>query len=113
MIQSIVKVLSKTFNFSDRLSRKDYWSYAIPFILIYFMTIILEANNGNEYLSILFLLLFSITNLSAGVKRLHDSNCSGWYMMFVAIPVIGFFAHIYLMTRPSTVGRNKYGEKPL
>ena len=45
-----------------------------------------------------------------GVRRLHDINLSGWWMIISMIPLLGLFFIIVLMILPGTQGPNKYGQ---
>ena len=42
-----------------------------------------------------------IPTLALTVRRLHDTGRSGWYYLFIIIPVAGLFIMIYFLTSPS------------
>lgn len=52
--------------------------------------------------------------LAAGVKRFHDRDKSGWWMLINLVPVAG---HVWYLIEcgflPGTTGPNKYGPDPL
>ena len=63
-------------------------------------------------------LLFSIlviANLipvfAAGVRRVHDSNKSGWWILISFVPIIGLYIIVLLITDGSK-GKNRFGPKP-
>ena len=47
------------------------------------------------------------------VKRLHDLNKSGIWILAQPIPLAGLALFGFLMLRPGTKGPNKYGDDPL
>ena len=60
-----------------------------------------------------------IPNLAVIVRRLHDRDMSGWWLLgyFVAamipfVNIIAGIAMLVLMCLPGTVGPNKYGPDP-
>lgn len=54
------------------------------------------------FLSVLKIILLSI-------RRLHDTECNGWHLLFVIIPFVGWIYFIYIMLGGGTKGDNRYG----
>ena len=50
--------------------------------------------------------------IAQDVKRLHDVDKSGWFVLFLIIPVINFILGIYMLFADGTVGPNRYGNDP-
>ncbi|MEL7222884.1 MAG: DUF805 domain-containing protein [Bacteroidota bacterium] len=46
------------------------------------------------------------------VRRLHDTNKSGWYILISLIPLIGAIVLLVFLVTDSDVGSNKYGPNP-
>lgn len=44
-------------------------------------------------------------------RRLHDLGWSGWWQLFILVPVLGLFLRIYLWCQPGTPGPNSYGQR--
>ena len=59
------------------------------------------------------LLLIGLPGLSVMVRRLHDTNRSGWWYFISFVPVIGGIWLLVLMCLPGTEGRNDHGPDPL
>ena len=106
-------------DFSGRASRPEYWW----FILAYFVTLmavsIVEGKVGlsgmifGAYGPITLLLALGvfIPCLAVGVRRLHDTDRSGWWMLISVVPIVGL-ALIYFLALPGTGGVNQYGSPP-
>ena len=110
------------FSFEGRISRSILWQKLIaPYVLLnlisykFFHVGKIDADIDN--FSVFFVLLnivFFIPFFTMGVKRCHDRNKSGWFMLVTLIPVIGtlwFLIEIYFVK--GTRGANKYGPDPL
>ena len=50
--------------------------------------------------------------LSAGVRRFHDMNKSGWTVLWALIPIIGALIVLGMLAGDGTKGKNKFGPKP-
>ena len=87
------------FDFSGRSSRSEYWWWFLFFFLV-----------GLIPFAGLFLL---VPNLAIGVRRLHDINRTGWWVLFAILFFWLLFIPplllLYWATRPSDQRDNKYG----
>jgi len=86
-------VLKNYATFSGRARRKEYWMFFLISALISIVLTLLDILLGTysvEYeaglFSGLYSLLVLIPSIAVGVRRLHDTNRSGWYML---IPIYG------------------------
>ena len=108
-------------SFEGRACRKEYFSivifcfgsaYAISILLGLFAPVELVRQIAPK-LPYIFSLIFGIPVISAGVRRLHDSNRSGWWFWIQVLPFIGFLWYVILMFLKGNSGPNNYGEDPL
>ncbi|WP_420187202.1 DUF805 domain-containing protein [Bacteroides pyogenes] len=51
-------------------------------------------------------------SLAQSVKRLHDLDKSGWFILLCFIPVVGWIFALYMLFADGTVGPNRYGDDP-
>lgn len=109
-------VVGNFVNFSGRASRSEYWRFTAVTVVIGFVFSVLRFIFGNTFLGSLFnLLSFAYTcavflpSLGIAVRRLHDINKSGWFLLLPFIPIIGLVYIIYLLAKPGDVGDNQYG----
>ena len=54
-----------------------------------------------------------IPAISAGVRRLHDTNRSGFFLLLSFIPFIGGIILLFFLIAEGTKGKNKFGPDPL
>ena len=109
-------------NFSGRARRAEYWYFVLGQICVALpLHLISMAGmmNGGSALSIvgfaiygLFILGTLIPTLAVSVRRLHDTNKSGWYYFIALIPAIGSIILLVWFLTDGDRFRNNYGEDP-
>ena len=108
-IESIQTCYKKFFDFSGRASKSEYWWFQLYNTILYILTFVFQND-----LALLFSILV-IANLlpvfAAGVRRVHDSNKSGWWILISFVPIIGLYIIVLLITDGSK-GKNRFGPKP-
>lgn len=118
-----LKVLQQYADFNGRARRKEYWYFFLINFLISFGIAFIGGILGfmNPESSLAFLpsalamiygIAVFIPGLAVGVRRLHDTNRSGWWMLIGLIPLIGSIILIIFFVEDSQPGTNRYGENP-
>ena len=109
-------LLNNYANFSGRAQRSQYWWFALfSFIVSAILSVIDTAIFGADIgvLAALWSLAVLIPSLAVGVRRLHDIDRSGWWLLIGLVPLIGFLVLIYWFIQRGTDGPNQYGNDPL
>jgi uncharacterized membrane protein YhaH (DUF805 family) len=98
MKNTILDALKKSFTFTGRATRKDFWSfYLFIFLVCVVFSILLVLTEGSilgsiiGFLGVLLMLALLIPYISISVRRLHDLNMSGFWLCFLnpfGLPVI-------------------------
>ena len=111
--ESISICLKKYFNFKDRASRSEYWYFQLLVTPIFIWAQF--PSNDNQILIIQLILTFGliIPAIAAGVRRFHDKNKSGWWILISFIPFVGSIIVLVLLIDKGTEGSNKFGNYPL
>ena len=108
-VQSIQTCYKKFFDFSGRASKSEYWWFQLYTIIIYGMQFVFQ---GDLVLVFSILVIANIIPLyAAGVRRLHDTDKSGWFVLISIIPILGLIIFFLLMADGSK-GKNRFGPKP-
>ena len=68
---------------------------------------------GFGALSALFGLITIIPYLAVSVRRLHDTNRSGWWILIAFVPIIGTILLIVWYCFDSDAVDNRFGENPI
>lgn len=118
-----VKVLKQYADFEGRARRKEYWMFfLINFIIsmaIGFVSGFIGGMSGDPSMASITMLppmLYSLgvllPSIAVGVRRLHDTNRSGWWLLIGLVPLIGAIVLIVFFVQDSQAGSNQYGENP-
>ena len=111
--ESITTCFRKTFTYSGRASRSEYWWFmafhnSLPilwFILGSALSSIYSGENASEYLTAFLYILFGsywllwMPTLSASIRRGHDIESAGFLTILLAIPLLFialFLVHEYI-----------------
>jgi uncharacterized membrane protein YhaH (DUF805 family) len=104
--------------FYGRSRRKEYWMFTlfhflVSFGLLLFALAIREMVNGTTALALysVYSLLAIIPSTSCTVRRLHDTDKSGWWLLVSAIPFVGLIVLVFLALDGDS-GSNRYGSDP-
>jgi uncharacterized membrane protein YhaH (DUF805 family) len=104
--------LQNVFNFNGRASRSAYWWYAFALIIASIVLgAIAGATGSTAFLLLVYIVLLvaSLSALSLGVRRLHDSGKSGWLLLLGIIPFIGGIIVLVFTCLPGNPGPNQFG----
>ena len=114
-----IVVLKKYAVFSGRARRMEYWYFALFNLLISIglsfvdiMTGTLSPEIGIGLLSGLYTLAVLIPSIAVSVRRLHDTDRSGWWLLLLLIPLIGVIVILVFMVLDSNPETNEYGPNP-
>jgi uncharacterized membrane protein YhaH (DUF805 family) len=103
-------------NFSDRASRSEYWFWVLFVILVSIVTGILDAlifpGNYVSPINTLANLALFLPGLSVGIRRLHDIDRTGWWVL-LAFTIIGVIVLLIWACTKGTPGPNRFGSDPL
>ncbi|MBO7611102.1 MAG: DUF805 domain-containing protein [Elusimicrobia bacterium] len=104
-------VFKHFFDFKGRAGRKVFWLFTLNTIIIDLVLSYFLNNLGvvGVILSVAFSILLFFPTLGLDVRRLHDINLSGWWVLIFIIPILGFVALLVFACTPGTEGENKYG----
>lgn len=103
-----LKALKSYAVFEGRSRRKEYWMFTLVNLII---SMILAALSFGTLQNIYALVMF-IPSISVSVRRLHDTNRSGWWLLLGLIPFLGALVLIYFFIQDSHPGMNQYGPNP-
>jgi uncharacterized membrane protein YhaH (DUF805 family) len=114
-MEHYTKVLKNYSDFSTRATRTEYWMFTLINFLIMVGISIIVGTMGkfiSGIVSVIYGLLVIIPGLAVSVRRLHDTNRSGWWLLIGFVPFIGVIVILLFMISDSTPGANTYGPNP-
>ena len=111
--ESISTCFKKYFVFQGRASRSEYWWFQLLVAPAYVMASFIDEGSPIFIISLTICVVSFIPAIAAGVRRLHDTNKSGFFLLVAVIPFIGSLIMLFLLIPEGTKGRNQYGDNPL
>jgi len=111
--QAISSGFSNYVNFSGRAARSEYWFWVLFVVLAEIVTSGIDYVIGIELVTSIFALATLIPGIAVGVRRLHDTDRSGWWLLLGLIPLVGGIILIIWFCGKGTDGSNQFGPDPL
>jgi uncharacterized membrane protein YhaH (DUF805 family) len=111
MFDYYVMAMKRYFQFQGRSRRSEYWYFYLLVLIANILGAVIDNATGladaqgNGPIGSVISLVHLVPSISAGVRRMHDINKSGWWLL---VP----FYNIYLLAKNGDVGSNRFGEDP-
>ena len=122
MTTAVKTVLGKYATFSGRAPRSEYWWWLLAMIILFTVLALIDGAlvapmlgfeafqpDAGQPLSFMVSLGLLLPNLAVSVRRLHDTDRSGWWLLVGLIPVIGTIVLLIFYVQPGTDGSNQFG----
>lgn len=133
--EAIKTCFGKYASFTGRARRSEFWWFWLFTIIVSFILSIIDSalgwatNFGNQAvevsgtfspllsgnvgaLSTIWSLAVLLPIISVTVRRLHDTDRSGWWWWIVLVPCVGWIVLLVFMVLDSTPGDNRFGPNP-
>jgi uncharacterized membrane protein YhaH (DUF805 family) len=110
--EAINTCFSKYATFDGRAARPEYWYFAL---FVFIVDLVLQAleRTGLGYIAIIANVLFSLAvllpSIAVGVRRLHDIDRSGWWLLIGLVPIVGVILLLVWACMRGTQGANRFG----
>ncbi|WP_417659408.1 DUF805 domain-containing protein [Pseudidiomarina sp.] len=114
-----IAVLKKYAVFTGRARRSEYWFFVLFNVIISLVLGFIDGflalgdpEAGIGLLSVIYGLAVLIPSIAVGVRRLHDTDRSGWWLLISLIPLIGGIVLLVFFVLDGTPGENRFGPNP-
>ncbi|SFL83063.1 DUF805 domain-containing protein [Marinobacter zhejiangensis] len=106
-------VIKNYAGFSGRARRKEYWMFALINIAIVIALSVIEGILGIPgIISAIYGLALLVPSLAVGVRRLHDTGRTGWWLLLALIPLVGPIVLLVFFCMEGNSGSNDFGADP-
>lgn len=123
-MESVSTVLTKKYaTFEGRASRSELWWFFLFNLLVQIALQVLAialAGSGDQTMALIggvpiliYVLAVLIPSLAVSVRRLHDTDRSGWWLLISFVPIVGFIVLLVFYCQRGTDGPNRFGPDPL
>jgi uncharacterized membrane protein YhaH (DUF805 family) len=116
-----LEVLKKYAVFSGRARRKEYWMFTLFNVLISialtFVDVLALGHDMGDpesigIISTIYSLAVLLPGLAVTIRRLHDTDRTGWWVLIALIPLLGAIVLLVFMCLDGTRGKNRFGVNP-
>lgn len=115
-----LKVVRNYAVFEGRARRKEFWLYELIYIIFFSALALIDRFIGSYdvegqigLLSGLLALGLLLPTIGVTIRRLHDTDRAGWWLLLVFLPIIGGIWLLVLMVLGGSAGENRFGPDPL
>lgn len=103
--------------FSGRARRSEYWWFVVFTSVIATFASIFDVIFGTQFgrtglIQVLATLALLLPSLAVGVRRMHDVDQSGWWLLLLIIPVLGALILMLVFFVRDSGPDNQYGPSP-
>ncbi|MFI6066542.1 DUF805 domain-containing protein [Micromonospora sp. NPDC051227] len=117
---AIKSVFSQYVGFSGRARRSEYWWFALFTVLVSIAAAILDSALGltfvegssSGFIGLVVSLALLLPTLAVAVRRLHDTDRTGWWVLIGLVPLVGAIVLIVFFVQDGTPGANRFGPSP-
>ena len=107
-------ILERYAEFGGRSTRPEFWWFALFYLLLSIAIAMIGAISETlgGIVNLLVWLALLVPSLAVSVRRLHDTDRTGWWILLYLVPVIGTVVLIVFFLLPGTPGDNRFGPDP-
>ncbi|WP_425221136.1 DUF805 domain-containing protein [Pseudomonas sp.] len=105
-------VLKKYVEFQGRARRKEYWMFILFNILASIICGVIDGILGIMLLVPLYSLAVLLPSIAVCIRRLHDTNRSGWWILISLVPFVGSIILLIFLCIEGDAGDNRFGPNP-
>jgi uncharacterized membrane protein YhaH (DUF805 family) len=109
--QAISSGFSNYVKFSGRAVRSEYWFWILFIVVGHIVAAIIDAVLGIYAIRPLFHLATILPTIAVAVRRLHDTDRTGWWILIGLIPIVGWIILIIWYCEKGTPGPNRFGSE--
>ena len=111
--------LQKYADFSGRAPRAEYWWFYLLTMIAFVVAIFLDGMIGSDFggtgygmITAIAGLALIIPSIAVGIRRLHDTDRSGWWLLIALVPLVGAIVLLVFYVTEGTKGENRFGPDP-
>ncbi|RBP08196.1 uncharacterized membrane protein YhaH (DUF805 family) [Roseiarcus fermentans] len=103
--------VKKYADFQGRANRPEFWWFMLAVLIATLIAAIIddELIGGGEIVETIVGLATIVPSLAVGVRRLHDTDRSGWWQLLHLLPLIGLIVLIVWWVTPGNAAPNRFG----
>lgn len=122
MPTAVKTVLGKYATFNGRASRSEYWWWSLALVISFVVLGLIDGAliapllgferfepRAGGPLTVLACIAIVVPSIAVTIRRLHDTDRSGWWILVGVVPVVGNLVLLFFYIQAGTEGENQFG----
>ncbi len=110
--EAVSTCFKKSVVWEGRAPRAEYWWFELAQLLIIVAALIIDQIIGTGFIYIIAVIALILPSIAVLIRRLHDTDRSGWWFWIMILPIIGSIVILVFTLIAGDEGDNKYGPNP-
>ncbi len=110
--EAVSTCFKKSVVWEGRASRAEFWWFELAQALIIIAALIIDQIIGTMFIYIIAAIALILPSIAVLVRRLHDTDRTGWWYWIQLLPLIGLIVLLVFTLTGGDEGDNKYGPNP-
>jgi len=116
--QAVKSCFRQYVGFRGRARRAEFWYFGLFYVVAGIVlsivdTLLFGDGTGMAPLTLLFGLGMFLPSLAVSIRRLHDIDRTGWWILLSLVPLVGAIVLLVFFVQRGTSGVNRFGADPL
>jgi uncharacterized membrane protein YhaH (DUF805 family) len=115
-VTAVKTCFNKYATFTGRAMRSEYWFFALFYVIVSVIAVAIDLLVLQNTLTIVYYIVaifLFLPTLAVTVRRLHDTNRSGWWLFFAFVPLVGPILLLVWYCTQGSDQANRFGAAPL
>lgn len=113
MKENYIKVVKNFKDFETRASVAEFWWFFLANLIISVVLSVVDGILGISLFGAIYGLVLLVPGIAVAVRRLHDINKPGLWLLVALVPLVGAIYLIYLYIQKGDEGKNDFGPAPV
>lgn len=107
-----LQVLKNYVGFKGRARRQEFWMFMLFHFIFIWILMLVSMKMDTPIIYALYYLATVLPMIAVYIRRLHDIGKSGWYILWLLVPLAGLIYMIVLWATEGNRSDNQYGPDP-
>jgi len=115
LIAAFKRVVAESYaKFDGRSGRAEFWWFFLANLIVgVVLSLLGQASTFFYIIYVIYGLALIIPSIAVGIRRLHDINRTGWWILIALVPLVGLIVLLVFYATAGDRGTNQYGPEPI
>jgi uncharacterized membrane protein YhaH (DUF805 family) len=115
LIAAFKRVVAESYaKFDGRSGRAEFWWFFLANLIVgVVLSLLGQASTFFYIIYVIYGLALFIPSIAVGIRRLHDINRTGWWILIALVPLVGLIVLLVFYATAGDRGTNQFGPEPI